>query len=445
MGASASDGVLRDLTVRSAADVADIPQLASLARLQPGKLQTVPCPCRWTEKRSLFNHGEGTRLLGERRVATMAFRRTGHGDERRRRVLLDEMRGTNSAGSDGGPEAAVTRRASAAIRSGKYSTAALASHQPPVTCLIPKRMWTLAVMFLGGASAIAGLESLYGNVYANAHDALLGPLVALDAAARGSLMSWLSSLFLDMAAIGSIMVYSLRRHRLDDYRGRYRIWLCAGALCVLGSIDVVTGLHVALASQLTELSGTPLYGDGRVWWIAVAAVLVGTTFLRFSVEMRTCPSAVACLLLAGAGYVTGALIELDLLFPDGGAFALMVQSSCLMFAHLFVVLAIASYCRRVYHQAQGELPERRKRRSKEGDDTTTAQAAAKNAGTARASASIRFDAAHDGSGSTSRSDDLSPALPEPNEEETADGSRRLSKSERRRLRKQLRDQDPADR
>ena len=372
----------------------------------------------------------------------MAFRRAGYGDERRRRVLLEEMRGTRSPASEGAPGRVDSRRAPSAARSAKYSTAALASHQPPVTCLVPKRWWTLTVLFLAGASAIAGVEALYGSVSTNAPDALSGPLVALDAAARGSLVSWLSSMFLHAAALGSVMVYALRRHRLDDYRGRYRIWLGAAALCVAGSIDAATGLHLALANQLARLAGTPLDGDGRVWWIAAAALLVGATFVRFSLEMRSCPSAVACLVLAAAGYGTAAVTELDLFLPDGGAFAQMVQSSCLMLAHLFVVLSVASYCRRVYHQAQGEVAERHKRRSEE-PAAGAAPEAAKNPIKPRASSAVRFDPSHAAPTSTPRADDLSPAFPTAATEErevAADASRKLSKSERRRLRKQLRDQ-----
>ena len=52
-----------------------------------------------------------------------------------------------------------------------------------------------------------------------------------------------------------LLIYSIRRHRIDDFRGRYRVWLAAAVACVVLSADSVAGLHDALAQSLSHHTG----------------------------------------------------------------------------------------------------------------------------------------------------------------------------------------------
>ena len=55
---------------------------------------------------------------------------------------------------------------------------------------------------------------------------------------------WLSSLLArTWQVLGSLLIYSIRRHKLDDYRGHYRWWLVAGIAWLVMSVDAITGLH----------------------------------------------------------------------------------------------------------------------------------------------------------------------------------------------------------
>src|SRR5204863_398638 len=66
-------------------------------------------------------------------------------------------------------------------------------------------------------------------------------LAALDVAARGSLAAWYASVLLLAATGWSFIVFAIRAHRVDDYRGRYRVWLWTTAALAWLSLDEATG------------------------------------------------------------------------------------------------------------------------------------------------------------------------------------------------------------
>ena len=290
----------------------------------------------------------------------MEFRRTGHRDERRRRVLIDELitsPGTSSTepaverGTDGDP---ATRRYSAAVLD-----------QPAVTCLIPTRGWTLSVLFLGGLATLGGLLSLHAAVYPQL-TAHRGALVALDLTARGSLASWFGASLLLIGALVSAMVYWLRSHKMDDYRGHYRLWLATSILAVLASADLVAGLHQVIGELLEEMFRGRLGGDSRSWATASLALAFVVWGGRVALEIRSSRSALFFLLLAAASFTCclslawgwlriATPLVAELLFAVGwlGGIGLL----------LFAVL---TYCRFVLRDTQGlvswKVPEGRSQR-----------------------------------------------------------------------------------
>jgi hypothetical protein len=366
----------------------------------------------------------------------MEFRRTGHRDERRRRVLIEERRGATIRRESAG---AKTRRADShderqPNRCQGYSSAAVDSQQPPVTCLIPKRPWTLTVLVLSGLTVLAAVHFLYLKVFLTASASQQAVLHALDVAAAGSLRGWCSSLFLLVAAAGSLMAYAIRRHRLDDYRGRYRIWLWTILVCSAASIDAATGLHEALGQWLVDVTRTPLYGDGSIWWMLVFAVIFGGAIVRLGVEMRGSLMASFAMLLACTGYVAGGLIELHLLLDGWGLLAELAQSSSVMAAHLSIALAVLMYCRHIHREAHAELSAK-----DAGSDDAHGATRRVRTKSRRKDASVRIDAAHETPNKKSKADpEVEEILVDLDELDQANEQRAMSKSERRRLRKENR-------
>ena len=292
----------------------------------------------------------------------MEFRRNGQRDERRRRVLRDELLTGDTV------QASEATRLKGEAEARVYSDAALASHQPPLTCLLPKRAWTLVLWILVASVSVAGVEVLYSRCFVSLPPESQVSLTALDVTARGSLASWLSSSTLFVGSLVSVLVYSIRRHRIDDYRGRYRVWLWAAAGFLVASLDATTGLHAIIASGLGLATGSSWLGHGPVGALVVLSVMFGPLYARMMFELSASRWATAFLLVAGGLY----LIATAYLWPSANVPALVtntiIGSATLLSAHICIVLAATLLGRHVYLEAQGELPIRRGERKQVESD-----------------------------------------------------------------------------
>src|SRR3954463_15388276 len=124
----------------------------------------------------------------------MDFRRSGPLDERRRRVLMDEIA---SPGDADNPDA-VSTTAKGPVRA--YHEAVLSQRQPKVTDLLPVRpLWVIAFLLLGLAG-IAAIEAIHVHVATLKLEGAAAHLVALDSRHRGSLDDWYASALLAAAA-----------------------------------------------------------------------------------------------------------------------------------------------------------------------------------------------------------------------------------------------------
>ena len=76
---------------------------------------------------------------------------------------------------------------------------------------------------------------------------LASPTDQLTEILSNRLVAWTSAIALIVAAAYARIIYLLKRHRLDDLRGRYRIWRIASLIAVVMSADSVMGCHRSLA------------------------------------------------------------------------------------------------------------------------------------------------------------------------------------------------------
>ena len=120
----------------------------------------------------------------------------------------------------------------------------------------------------------------------------------------GSLGNWFASLLLLTASLLAIVIYSVRRHKVDDYRGHYHVWLWAAACWFIMATDVAASLHQGLQQVMISLTGTRIAGDGSIWWVVPALLFVGAIGSRLLVDMWSSRLSSAALILAAIAYLT---------------------------------------------------------------------------------------------------------------------------------------------
>jgi hypothetical protein len=283
------------------------------------------------------------------------FLRSGQHDDRRRRVLTEEVIGSASGGeADAQRASGKARRASQAAR--RYPEATLEERQPRLADLVPRSYTVAVLLFALGAAIVAGLEGLYHAMPRLSPPQSGGRLAAFDLAAAGSVAAWFSSTTLALCGAAAIVVYTIRRHRLDDYHGRYRVWLWTAGCAWLLSVDEAASLHEAFSAWMVHASGRELLAGGAAWWIGLYGLIAGAVGLRLTLELRECRASTAALALAGVCYAAAIAMRLDWLAPAAATHRVMVKEGCEMTGNLWLLLAIALYARHVIHDAEGLLP-----------------------------------------------------------------------------------------
>jgi hypothetical protein len=380
----------------------------------------------------------------------MDFRRSGQLDERRRRVLMDEIASPAEADSSEAAPAAGGGSAKGPVRA--YCPAVLAERQPRVTDLVPVRPFLVTVLALLALLGIAAIETIHVYARTTPLTAGVSQLAALDVSHRGSLAAWYSSVLLAAAAMAALAVYTVRQHRVDDYAGRYRIWLWAAAALAFGSLDAATGLHDVLGWGLALLAGTqadtgPTDAACTLAWLAVYTLVFGTLAVRLAIETWPSLPGFAGLATVGLLYFLGALTQLGMMPLYDPLMAEVLASVLTLLGHLTLAMSVVLFARHVHLDAQGRLkvyidPDRNKKakartRTKlkvvnEDDDAgrPATSASAKNGPPSKFGA-----AASSPKATASISKGTSSPVGEDDDADDEYGDDKLSKAERRRLKK----------
>jgi len=357
------------------------------------------------------------------------------------------------------PEASSAAGGSAKGPVRAYHAAVLSERQPKVTDLLPVRpIWVFVAMVLGLAGVVA-IEA----IHVQAADLQVGEgaaqLAAIDATQRGSLAAWYSSALLALSAALALVVFGIRAHRVDDYRGQYRIWLWSAAALLWLSVDAATSVHDALGLGLTMLAGKQVFTGSlaagcTLTWIAVYGLVLGTLALRLAFEIRSSLLSLASLLAAGGLYIYAALVQLDVLAAPVVLAPGVVQSSTVLFANLALLGTVGFFARHVFVDATGRLkvhidPAARSKskraklkvvKSEKASETSkTAQAAVPAKTTGKPSEPARFGSSPAAGaakpGTSINKSNLSSQDDDEDDEDDDEYGSGISKSERRRLKK----------
>ena len=297
----------------------------------------------------------------------MQFRRSGQRDYRRRRVL-NEIRFGRSALWNGRPDgwARYGSGSLLARRSAHYGDAEFMDEQCRLTDLVPMRMGTYLLILIVGAGIIAALEGLYHIMPLLVPLTTDGRVAAFDLDGEGSLAVWFSSMTLALAALSAMLVYSVRRHRRDDYHGRYRVWVWAALAFLVMSLDETASLHEGFKEMMTWLTGNRVFGDGSIWWVAAYFFTLGVIGTRLVADMCECGLSTIAMFAVALCYVVAVAAQLELILPESAARGVMLEEGAEMLGNLLLVLAMLLHARHVVLDAEGLLPARRPDRDADG-------------------------------------------------------------------------------
>ncbi len=281
--------------------------------------------------------------------ASNSYGRFGQRDDRHRRLLTDEL-----SNPDDWPACPVWPQAAPPVqKSEHYGDADFLEQQLRLFDLIPRRMVSVVFLLLVASAMLAGLEASYAWMLDRvAHGG--SRVAALDLAAKGSLGCWFSSLLLVAASAAALLVYSVRRHRTDDYQGRYRIWLSAAAVCFLLATDQAASLREAFRDLMIVLTGTPLTGDGALWWAIFYALVFGAVGSRLLIDMRPSLPSMGLLLAAAIAHTLAVVGRLGGI-PLDDSHRVMYLTGAEMLGNLSLLAAMIVYGRNVILDAEGSL------------------------------------------------------------------------------------------
>jgi len=283
--------------------------------------------------------------------------RGGHRDDRRRRLLAEDLTGASS------PDAQVISGTSSpnnqpfAHKSENYGDGDFLQVQARLTDLIPRRLIWHFLLLMGGLTAIGGLMALYLWIPEALGNPQLRPAVA-DLGNCGSLASWFASLLLLMAAVLSIATYSVRRHKVDDYRGHYHVWLWAAAGWFVMATDAAASLHQGFQQTMIALTGTRISGDGSIWWVVPALLLTGSIGSRLLIDMWSSRLSSIALVLAAIAYLVALVAFFHGISVPSEVSQLFLVQGAVLGGHLLLATSMGLHARYVILDAEGLLPKR---------------------------------------------------------------------------------------
>ena len=270
---------------------------------------------------------------------------TARGDRRRRMLNAGANSEASTTPGDDRP-AGVTRRYAPDEASVSFGLARR---------VLPTGAWSLAGVALGSIAIVAGLVA--GDVYqaslANYLGASAQPL--FDFSHPMSLAGWcISAVALSIMGLCGVL-FGMRRQRSDDMKGVYRWWMTGVLATAAVSLCLATGLHQVIATALAAKVGwSPLAGDA-FWWLAPALLGPGLVAIRLFFDLkesRLAAFAGAVAIVAGSIAVAASIGWLPAsLAPN----TTTIEVAALLVALVATGVSLLGYIRRIVIEADGKI------------------------------------------------------------------------------------------
>ena len=243
-------------------------------------------------------------------------------------------------------------------RDAGYSHSVRHACQFRLSQLIPVRRSSLAIF-------IASVWTIWGLLLGAHYLLFVRPEIAVDRPPIAylfylrsyySISQWLGTQLWFMTALAALFIYLLRRHKLDDYRAKYRLWLILIAAALFASLDSTTSSLKLLGDSIDSWSRTEVGYSGRALVLASFASMIGVLGLRLCGELRAAPTSVGFWLAGLIAWGISALFGTELLVLSWRPAVLdMFVGGLWLGGVLAVWLSASIYLRHTYIHAQKRM------------------------------------------------------------------------------------------
>jgi hypothetical protein len=243
-----------------------------------------------------------------------------------------------------------------------YSQEVRFACQQRLVQLIPVKKSTMASLASVLVSAWASLLLLHYLVNIRSSN-VSGTYVALlfDVRSPNSLCHWLGLQLWVFTGIASLLVYQLRRHKLDDYRAKYRIWLFLAGASFFSSFDASTSALQIIGYTIDPWTQRQFSLPGWPVVLSGFASIVGVLGLRLCTELKSSPGSVSLWLSGLVSWAFSAVLGTGLFKIDWTTNTInLVVGATWLGGIILVFLASATYLRYTYIQAQKRFALRNK-------------------------------------------------------------------------------------
>jgi hypothetical protein len=196
-------------------------------------------------------------------------------DNRRRRVLIDEsVQKSASALVAGAAEVAAPRRR----RSNNYLSRR--GQQLKTSDLIPTRWLTFGLIATSSLGVLALLNFLQWIATLPSEAIDLVARQAFTITAPSSVAAWVEAVAFILASLFGLQIYAMRRHRRDDYRGTYRVWLMLTVVFLVASLQCIVPLGQIGGTLLSKAIRSPVFYPGEKGLLTLKLVLLTVVTMR---------------------------------------------------------------------------------------------------------------------------------------------------------------------
>jgi hypothetical protein len=373
----------------------------------------------------------------------MALRASSRRDQRRR-LLASRTRDAS---------AEVMEHDAAAAPPTAYDEAARPERHPALATRLPVGLGrlTLAIVAIllvsGGGIALMVAGPLFGRPLITPGERFPATLAVIargfDARAGLPVPIWLGVVAVLGAAAVAGSVKHMRRHRRDDYKGRFRAWGWLACLLTLSAWSAVVPLGPLVATGLTEATGISAGPAGVGWWVGLAGIAFTIVLPWAVLPLRERAGTAWWCLLAAVAWGTAAAMPWVGAFVGGDARGAVIGLAAWSAGAGLWLVAMLTAARSVIREVRGEgtavsRSAKRNRRADPRNNDADAEPAAE-AGYEADDADDSYDDGWETGSENGRAGDASdyeePVDADADEAQSPSHRRKLSKAERRRLRK----------